>query len=513
MSRVRGRLRSGRASRLVGSRTAALALAATLVLAAVPTAARADEALLPGGGDLGAPGLSADEVAQVLEPDLDPSEEGAAAPGDEPTGTELATRLDAYLDQAFPACGAPGAAIAVVDADGVRYLRCLGDVTSEHQTFLVGSLSKSMTAACVMRLVEEGLIDLDAPASRFAPDYGTPDSVTVRSLLNQTSGFGYYESLAGATVGDTQGSFSYANANYDLLGRIIEQVSGEDLGTFMRETLFDPLGMDDASAGSEPQRAPRAPGHRNWFGLAVADGFEHGSDDDAWGGPASGYVRASISDMAAYLRMYLNSGAGVLSASSVHQMVFSRVPDPASDTYYGMGWTTFSWGDGELVMSHDGQVENYVARMCVIPGRSLGVVVLADANDELGGNEALFSLADGVTSIAVGGPAEPAVDGEARVRAHVRQDLVDLLAVAACAGAIVLARRGRWLAMALLWLASAAVLLADLPMGEGMRPCDFCAFFPDQALVLAACGILVAVGAIAWAAGVLTRRRERRAAR
>ena len=136
-----------------------------------------------------------------------------------------------------------------------------------------------------------------------------------------------------------------------------------------------------------------ATGHRNWFGLSVADGFVHERGDGAWGGPASGYVRASINDMAAYLRMYLDGGAGVVSRAGVHRMVFDRVPDASGDTCYGMGWTTYSWGDGELVMSHDGDVENYVARMCVIPGRDLGIVLLADANDAVGGNARV--LADG----------------------------------------------------------------------------------------------------------------------
>ena len=73
-------------------------------------------------------------------------------------------------------------------------------------------------------------MDLDAPASRYAPGYDVPGEVTVRSLLNQTSGFGAYDSLAEAAdgeLGETFGAFSYANANYDLLGRVVEGASGE----------------------------------------------------------------------------------------------------------------------------------------------------------------------------------------------------------------------------------------------------------------------------------------------
>ena len=114
---------------------------------------------------------------------------------------DTADQLDEYLDEAFPASGVPGMAVAVVSASDTNYLRVFGDVKSADDTFIIGSLSKSMTALAVQQLVDEGLIDLDAPAVRYAPGYAVPADVTVRMLLNQTSGFGYYESLARASVG------------------------------------------------------------------------------------------------------------------------------------------------------------------------------------------------------------------------------------------------------------------------------------------------------------------------
>ena len=482
---------------------AALLVAVLVALAAAmaPVRAVADEALLPDE--------AAGDADDTLEPDVDPTETGVAPLGEEPVGPELTETLDAYLDDNFPESGIPGLAVAVVDADGVRYLGTFGDVADEDgqdETFLIGSLSKSVCAVAVMQLVEEGLIDLDAPVSRYVSGYDVSDQVTVRSLLNQTSGFGYFESLADAREGETAGSFSYANANYDLLGRVVEGASGMEYGAYLREHVFDPLGMGDASAGDEPDRAPQATGHRSWFGLPVADGFEHERGDGAWGGPASGYVRASVSDMASYLRMYLNSGDGALSAESVHEMVFSRVPDPGGETYYGFGWTTYQWDDGELVMSHDGQVENYVAHMCVIPGRSLGVVVLADANDEFGGNEAFFQLADDVTSLAVGGVAR-GVDASARVETHAVYDVVYLVALAASALPLVGVARGGWarrwaearaterweiaLPAAILHLAVPAYLILLPSLALGMRWQDFADFYPDQALVLVACATLL----------------------
>ena len=491
----------------------AMVAVALLLVAVAPRDAHADEALLPDE--------AAGDVDADVEMDVDPTDTGVAAVGAEPRGSALVDALDGYLADAFPASGLPGLAVAVVDANGVRYLGTCGDVDGADETFLIGSLSKSLCAVAVMQLVEDGLVDLDAPAALYAPEYATPPEVTVRSLLNQTSGFGYFDALADARVGESAGEFSYANANYDLLGRIVEDVSGEDYGTYLREHVFDALGMDDTSVAGEPARAAEAPGHRGWFGLDVADGFEHEKGDGAWGGPASGYVRASISDMASYLQMYLNSGEGALSAASVHQMVFSRVPDPDGDTYYGFGWTTYNWDDGELVMSHDGQVENYVSRMCVIPGRELGVVVLANANDEFGGNASFFQLADDVTSLAVGGVAT-GVDAGARAATHAVYNAVYLLVVGLAAAPLVGVARGSWRRR---WVAAGAdtgadrrrelvlpaaflhvavpVFLLGLPGGLGMRWQDFADFYPDQTLVLLACVALLLAGGVAKVAVAL----------
>ena len=423
-------------------------------------------------------------------------------------------QVDAYLDQVFPTSGVPGAAVAVVDSDGVRYLRTVGDVTSADQTFIIGSLSKSMASAAVQQLVDADAVSLDAPVDDYLPAYGVPRSVTVRDLLNQTSGFGYYQSLADARVGESYGEFSYANANYDLLGRLVESASGLSYGDYLRRNLWGPLGMADAcldgeklaAASGDGRGGGEATGHRNWFGLPVADGFTHERGDGAWGGPASGYVCASISDMASYLRMYLNSGAGVVSRAGVHRMVFDRVPDASGDTCYGMGWTTYSWGDGELVMSHDGDVENYVARMCVIPGRDLGIVLLADQNDAVGGNAAFWQMADDVTSLAVGGVAVGVNPGETCV-AHFCYDAAYLLAILACVAPVLLARRwaGRMAAAdaperavraawALALHVAVPACVALVPAGFGMRLRDFADFYPEQALVMAICDVLLAAG-------------------
>lgn len=456
--------------------------------------------------------------------DVDPSE----TPGD----GALDARLDAYLDASLPQAHVPGVAVAVVDTSGTLYERAMGDMTSVSAPVLVGSLSKSFTAVCIMQLVERGLVDLDAPASRYLQDpESLPDAVTVRDLLNQTSGLGYYDSLAQATArtapGDTYGSFSYANANYDLLGRIVEDVSGQNYSDYLAANVLEPLGMTRSSGDQYGQlvdgsstAAELAPGHRNWFGAYLADGFEHARGDEAWGSAPSGYVASSLGDLETYLRMYLAAGAvpgsddgsRVLDPASVSAMFLDRVPDPDSGTFYGMGWTSFYWDDGELVLSHDGSVEGCCARMVLLPERGLGIVLVCDGSDEVAGSSLFFEMADGVVQTVAGDVPDP-LDGSWYLDEHASDDGFYLACVTACLASLLLVRYWRvylrrigvrrlgWRGIGLrhqmgvcVRLAAYPVLAAIVltrPLAWGVPWRDLWTFVPDVSAVLVLCVVLL----------------------
>ena len=464
-----------------------------------------------------------DAAAEESWDDLDEGDiEGEPSPpGLEPDDEALAKRLDSFLERNFPASHMPGAAVAIVDADGVRYMKTLGTCDSDDDAFYIGSLSKSFTALCIMQLVEAGKVDLDAPASDYAPQYAPASQVSVRMLLNQTSGFGYYDALSDAAVGDTFGEFSYSNANYDLLGRIVEGASGESYASYVQEHVFDPLGMADSSAtgarsaagGSDGTSSADADvlGHRNYFGVYVDDGFEHGEGDVLWGGPSSGYVASSVRDMARYLQMYLRAGDGLLSPDGVSQMFWSSVPDPYGDTYYGMGWTIFTWDDGETVLSHDGDVETNVASMCLLPERGLGIVVLGDGYDDIAGNAQFFELANDVISISTGAiPTD--LSAHAYDDAHRDDNLQWALFLLVCAVPLAFIRPWKRLAKdiiaqrdvfrafalglvdALVFLGAPALILST-PYRWGIPWRDVLTFYPTLS-----CGLIAAAGLLAIAA-------------
>lgn len=436
-------------------------------------------------------------------------------------------KLDEYLEENFPATGLPGIGVIVVDAAGTQYEKTMGDIETDHDTMLIGSLSKSFAALSIMQLIEDGKIDLDEPAAAYCDTYGTPEEVSVRMLLNQTSGFGYYDSLAEAKPGAMEGYFSYSNANYDLLGKIVEAVSGESYDDYVEEHILAPLAMEDSSASLEARASATA--WRNYFGWNVKDGFVHEDGDDSWGSWSSGYMATSTSDMGKYLMMYLNQGtqyatggSQVLSAAGIRQMFLSRAADPYSDAFYGMGWISFYWDDGELVLSHDGDVENGVARMMIFPERGIAIAVLGDAADAFGGNTAFYELADGVVANVVGGQAEP-VSAAERIGTHAEEDL--WLAFIAALALVPLIRLRRWkksiemlphdvAAIRLVcvhFLMALGILL--LPSLSGYKWRDVLTFMPDVSIVYLGSAAVLAISGLAKLAYMLHRWRKEKAAR
>lgn len=247
--------------------------------------------------------------------------------------------LDAYLEEQIATHRLPGLALAIAYADGRVDVRTYGEGITPTTRFRIGSLSKSMTAVAVMQLFEEGRLDLDAPIQTYLTDFTTrnPDwarRITVRHLLNHTSGLSDRDydlafnarplealpsSFARARhTAEPGAQFAYLNANYALLGRIVEVVSGQTYGAYLSQRLFAPAGMQTALAYDDPM--PRAieglaQGHILLYGLPIP--FAEPLPIPA----PSGGIIASGADMAAFLRQFVIKEPNILSPDSIAAML------------------------------------------------------------------------------------------------------------------------------------------------------------------------------------------------
>ena len=296
-----------------------------------------------------------------------------------------------YIDEVNKAYHIPGMAFVITRPEETLLEKTYGQCTSLDQQFYIGSMSKSYTAACIMQLVEKGLVKLDDDISVYLPDYKFQKPVTVLRLLNHTSGFDTHAKLHNVKQKESYGHYEYANVNYDLLGKIVEAVSGQTYDDYIKQNLFEPLGMEDSRANAWAVKdSPKLLlGNRNYFGF-----FKQGQTDipteRSWFHEPAGYIATTPNNHAKYLRMYLNDGmAGdsekqILSPESIQKMWYKNVSEESKqfDVYYGMGWNYMNW-QGQPMIFHGGQVENGITFQYILPDKKLAVCFMINASDYL----------------------------------------------------------------------------------------------------------------------------------
>ncbi|TIX50527.1 serine hydrolase domain-containing protein [Alteraurantiacibacter aquimixticola] len=330
--------------------------------------------------------------------------------------------IEQFLETALPQSGAPGVAYAVVEQGAIRSgargeaLKGSGREVTPDTPFLLGSISKSFTALGIMQLVEAGEVELDAPASRYLGEYSDRPSgaVTIRQLLTHTSG--YSTNQGNRRHVDAEGDsseverdleegpsfapgtmFDYSNANYRILGRVIEAVSGSDYPTFIETRILQPLGMESSFVSDGETYPQMAVGHRPWF--LTKRPWEPGRTHRV-NAPAGGIV-ASANDVALYLAMMMNGEDDILSAEGKTAMM--RASSEAAPGY-GFGWNLVNGGE---TVYHTGTTPGVETQATLIPEEGIAAVVLVNAGSGMGFGET-GALIGGVTARALGYEHQPA---------------------------------------------------------------------------------------------------------
>jgi len=328
--------------------------------------------------------------------------------------------IDDFVATELPISGAPGLAYAVVENNesfsGARgeVLVGSGRPVTADTPFLLGSISKSFTAMAVMKLAEAGEVELDAPVSRYLDVFKDRPSgaITVRQLLSHTSSFSTRQGndiqidqsrngdalqrqvarIAQWSPRDAPGArWQYSNANYQILGAVIEQVSGQDFASYVEAQILEPIGMDQSFVSDGERHNAMAVGHQPWFGSKRPLSDNRTNRVNA---PAGGVV-STASDMALYLAVMLNGQDDVISAES--KAIMLR-PASAASPFYGLGWAIDPQNG---TVYHSGLTPGVETLAVLSPSKNRGVVILVNANSGLGfgENAALFS---GVSARALG---------------------------------------------------------------------------------------------------------------
>ena len=262
------------------------------------------------------------------------------------------------LCSSWVADGSTPALITLVARRGVIFLHeAWGQIGPEPDSPAVSldtilgtaSISKSVTATAAMILVERGQVGINHPVQKYVPEFKGDgfERVTLRHLLTHTSGLPYRSGLAFDALGDagfrlTPGQeMRYSNVGYDLLGEIIERVSGQSFHAFTHEHIFAPLGMNAATFVLPGKTSP---GY-----IQPRPGTNFDWPDEAVGTTsASSTLCATAMDMAIFGQTFLNHGSygncHLLSPATVAAMTRSQIADIPRETLDGVAAPPCGYG-------------------------------------------------------------------------------------------------------------------------------------------------------------------------
>ncbi len=312
-------------------------------------------------------------------------------------------KIDSFIKGEMKACRIPGLALGIVKGNEIIYQQGYGaaDPTGREVTpgtpFMIASLSKSFTAMAIMQLVEAGKVNLDNTVQTYLPGFQLSDKaaaakITIRELLNHTSGISERDENTLETLQNDRMSmdeyvakaqrikpgkkvFQYINMNYNILGKIIESVTGQSYEEYITENIFAPLEMKHSYVSqAEAQENGMAVGYRSLFGFPVPVELPYQS----FNLPAAGIISCS-EDISKYMTALLNNGTyknkQILSKSYLEELMSpsAKVSEYVS---YGLGWYVTSGS-----VYHGGEFIHFQSKVKLLPEDSLGVVILYNTSN------------------------------------------------------------------------------------------------------------------------------------
>lgn len=333
-------------------------------------------------------------------------------------GNDFDNRLagfDSFVSKIIDDWNAPGVAVAIVKDGELIFGKGFGYRNIEkklpvtpHSLFAIASCSKAFTTTAIAMLVEDGLIDWDAPVRDYLPEFRMSDSyinehITVRDLVTHRSGLPRHDRVWLGTpftreelvakiqhLDFSRGfreTYQYNNLLYVTAGRVIEAVTGSTWESFVNHRILRPLGMTATNFSVTD--------------MQLADDFAHaytiGSDRltlapfrnvDALG-PA-GSINSNISDMAKWVQFHLDRGIVMLDTllvpehiAHIHSpwMVATRSAEDEELSFvnYGLGWRISSY-QGHRIVYHTGSIGAYRAFVLLLPDHNIGIVSFTNYN-------------------------------------------------------------------------------------------------------------------------------------
>ena len=313
-----------------------------------------------------------------------------------------ADQVDKYLKSQIQEHRIPGLTLKVIRngkmiktaAYGLANIE-LNVPTKRETVFEIGSITKQFTAAGILLLAQEGKLSVDDKISMHLK--GTPEAwanVTIRHLLTHTSGIKSYTGLNGYQLwrhltqeqfiqsigkepmdfkpGD---SWNYCNTGFNLLGYIIENVSGKNYWDFMRQRIFQPLGMTATT-----NRLPSLMIPNRAAGYEQTNHVWMNRDSDLTEVFSAGAIASTVGDLAKWDAAL--DGDRLLNAASKEQMWTPVKLNDGKARKYGFGWNVDAV-EGHKNIGHGGSTSGFSASNQRFPDDRLAVIILTNTDEEI----------------------------------------------------------------------------------------------------------------------------------
>ena len=335
----------------------------------------------------------------------------AVAPAQHTASQAAIARFEAQIARDVAEDGVGAISAAVVVGAEVQWARGFGwaDVARRRPAnartiYRIGSISKSMTAVAMARLIQEGEIDLDdkvvshfPPFAKLEGSEGRAEVITLRQLASHTAGLIREPQLQGAAAGpietwedkilasiektsfraDPGDSYSYSNIGYGILGLTISRAAQEPFMRLVEEQVFVPLGMTSSTFIIDDRLAPRlsagyAP-RRDGTVNAEQPALEHAGRGYK---VPNGGVYSTVGDLCKFIAGMTGSTITEYLSSATRTEVLRNQTSEGDRSKYGLGFSLSDLGNGVTARGHGGSVSGYNAHIIFDPESKIGVAIL-----------------------------------------------------------------------------------------------------------------------------------------
>lgn len=342
---------------------------------------------------------------------------------------DIKNTINDYIETFLEEHRIPGASIAIVHENDLVFSKAWG-VTGESEKkvttetpFTLGSISKSLTGLAVMTLMEDSKIHLEDSVQKYIPWFTLKNKqaasqITIKHLLTHSSGISTYsglsisdkgakdfnaiknnvKSLSNVELTSPPGEkYQYSDANFLILGALIEEVTNQTYSQYMEQQVFLPLGMKNAAADNDTAyQEGYLAGYQSWLGIPRKSSVTYDN-----GGAPYGYITASSEDMVQYIKFLSQQNNSNFLTEKNMNLYVSPLFQTAENRYYGFGLRITNPDSKDHMIWHSGSTPDSHAEVFFMPETGWGGVILTNKNHILE-EEALPHLKQGIINILNG---------------------------------------------------------------------------------------------------------------